>query len=181
MRSYAYGTVEPPRTAIYAVRVKDDAIRRRRADALAARMREKLLSRGESAADIVVVQGDRKETLRLHGTPYSVKRVRAAMFNGAELDADRNWTELGRVHGQGRRLLDGAEPRSAHVSSTGPWDGASPNRSMRCPIAPAAAESEAPGRASVHRVFPRAGRANPWKPCRRPCPHRSKRSGSIAA
>ena len=57
-RSYAYGTVrESPRTAIYVVRVKDDVIDDVEADAIAARMREKLLSRGESATDIVVVQG----------------------------------------------------------------------------------------------------------------------------
>jgi len=65
------------------VRVKDDVIDDVEADAIAARMREKLLSRGESVTDIVVVQGGPKETLRLHGTPYSVNRVRAAMFNAA--------------------------------------------------------------------------------------------------
>jgi hypothetical protein len=31
----------------------------------------------------VVVQGEGKETLRLFGIPYSVTRVRAAMFNAA--------------------------------------------------------------------------------------------------
>jgi 2-methylcitrate dehydratase PrpD len=30
-----------------------------------------------------VVQGQGKNTLRLFGTPYSVSRVRAAMFNAA--------------------------------------------------------------------------------------------------
>ena len=89
-RSYAYGTVrESRRTAIYVVRVKDDVIDDVEADAIAARMREKLLSRGESATDIVVVQGGPKETLRLHGMPYSVNRVRAAMFNAA-----LRWTPL---------------------------------------------------------------------------------------
>jgi hypothetical protein len=89
-RSYAYGTVrESPRTAIYVVRVKDDVIDDVEADAIAARMRDRLLSRGESATDIVVVQGGAKETLRLHGTPYSVNRVRAAMFNAA-----LRWTPL---------------------------------------------------------------------------------------
>lgn len=89
-RSYAYGTVrESRRTAIYVVRVKDDVIDDVEADAIAARMREKLLSRGESATDIVVVQGGPKETLRLHGTSYSVNRVRAAMFNAA-----LSWTPL---------------------------------------------------------------------------------------
>jgi hypothetical protein len=32
---------------------------------------------------VVVVKGDSKETLRLHGTPHYVGRVRAAMFNAA--------------------------------------------------------------------------------------------------
>jgi hypothetical protein len=31
----------------------------------------------------VIVQGDTKETLRLYGAPYSVNRVRAAMFSAA--------------------------------------------------------------------------------------------------
>jgi len=46
-------------------------------------MREKLQNRGDYAADIVVVQGAGKETLRLHGAPHAVARVRAAMFNAA--------------------------------------------------------------------------------------------------
>ena len=46
-------------------------------------MREKMLERGESAADVVVVEGEAKETLRLHGAPHAVARVRAAMFNAA--------------------------------------------------------------------------------------------------
>ena len=84
MRSYVYGTVQDtPRTPIYAVRVKDGAIDPIEADEIAELMREKIQSRGEFAADVVVVQGDSKETLRLHGTPYSAGRVRAAMFNAA--------------------------------------------------------------------------------------------------
>ena len=46
-------------------------------------MRERLAHRGEPSADVVVVQGSGKDTLRLFGTPYSVNRVRAAMFNAA--------------------------------------------------------------------------------------------------
>jgi hypothetical protein len=46
-------------------------------------MRERLAHRGESSADVVMVQGDAKETLRLFGMPYSVNRVRAAMFSAA--------------------------------------------------------------------------------------------------
>jgi len=47
------------------------------------RMRQKLASRGELSADVVVVQGEGKETLRFYGNPYSVGLVRAAMFNAA--------------------------------------------------------------------------------------------------
>ena len=84
MRSYVYGTVQDtPRTPIYAVRVKDDAIDPIEVEEIAERMRQKLQSRGKFAADVVVVQGKSKETLRLHGTPHSVGRVRAAMFNAA--------------------------------------------------------------------------------------------------
>jgi len=50
---------------------------------IAALMRDKLLRRGETATDVVVVQGGSKETLRLHGDSYSVARMRAAMFNAA--------------------------------------------------------------------------------------------------
>ena len=34
-------------------------------------------------ADVVVIQGDSKETLALFGEPYPVSRVRAALFNAA--------------------------------------------------------------------------------------------------
>lgn len=84
MRSYVYGTVrETRRTAIYVIRVKDDIIDAVEADEIGARMREKMLLRGEVATDVVVVQGDSKESLRLYGAAYSVGRVRAAMFNAA--------------------------------------------------------------------------------------------------
>ena len=44
-------------------------------------MRERLENRGEISADVVVVQGDTKETIRLFGNSYSINMVRAAMFN----------------------------------------------------------------------------------------------------
>jgi F420-0:gamma-glutamyl ligase-like protein len=53
------------------------------ADDIAERMRERLAQRGDLGADIVVIQGDTTNTLRLSGTPYSVNRVRTAMFNAA--------------------------------------------------------------------------------------------------
>ncbi len=83
-RSYVYGTVrEQPRSTIYAVRVQGEIIDPMEIDQIAERMRDKVEARGEIAAEIVVVQGDRKQTLRLYGTPYAVGRVRAAMFNAA--------------------------------------------------------------------------------------------------
>lgn len=83
-RSYVYGTVrEQPRGAIFAIRVHDEILDFDEIDRIAECMREKVEARGEIAADVVVVLGDRKETLRLYGTPYSVGRVRAAMFNAA--------------------------------------------------------------------------------------------------
>ena len=83
-RSYTYGMVrETRRTAIYVVRVNDAFIEPEEAADIADRMRDKLMSRGEIATDIVVVQGHDKNTLRIYGTPYSVNRVRTAMFNAA--------------------------------------------------------------------------------------------------
>jgi len=74
---------ETPRKVIHAVRVHETILELHEADDLAARMRERLAHRSEPSADVVVVQGGAKETLRLFGTPYSVNLVRAAMFNAA--------------------------------------------------------------------------------------------------
>jgi hypothetical protein len=83
-RHYSYGMVrETPRTAIYVVRVNDAVIEPDEAEDIADQMREKLMARGEIATDVVVVQGHDKDTLRLYGLPYSVNRVRTAMFNAA--------------------------------------------------------------------------------------------------
>ncbi len=83
-RHYVYGTVRNTRrSAIYVIRVKDDAIDPIEADEIAELMREKMLARGKSAADVVVVEGEAKETLRLYGAPHATARVRAAMFNAA--------------------------------------------------------------------------------------------------
>lgn len=84
-----YGTVrESPRQVIHVVRVEDKILSPTEIDDLAERMREWLLSRGV-VADVVVVQGQGQETLRLFGVPYSVARVRAAMFN-----AQINWKAI---------------------------------------------------------------------------------------
>jgi hypothetical protein len=79
-----YGIVrDGPRRVIHAVRVQDDILDTPEIADIAERMRERLASRGETLADVVVIQGDRKETLRLFGEAYSVGRVRAALFNAA--------------------------------------------------------------------------------------------------
>jgi hypothetical protein len=83
-RSFVYGVVrDSQRTAIYVIRVKEGVIDAVEADALAERMRKHVQARGDFAADVVVVEGEAKETLRLYGIPYSVSRVRAAMFSAA--------------------------------------------------------------------------------------------------
>ncbi len=74
---------DSPRNVIYAIRVHDVSLDLHEIEDVTARMRERLAHRGEGSADVVMVQGDTKETLRLFGMPYSVNRVRAAMFSAA--------------------------------------------------------------------------------------------------
>ncbi len=79
-----YGAVrEHPRKVIHVLRVVDQLLDPEELDELAEQMRERALTRGEQDAAVVVVQGHAKETLRLHGEPYAVARVRTAMFNAA--------------------------------------------------------------------------------------------------
>jgi hypothetical protein len=86
-----YGTVrDRPRKAIHVVRVVSGELDFVDIDEIAERMRQRALSRyGDQVADVVVVQGDSKNTLRLHGPADCVTRVRAAMFNAA-----LNWTPI---------------------------------------------------------------------------------------
>jgi hypothetical protein len=87
---YAYGTVRHSlRRAVYAVRVQEEMPEPIEVEAIAERMREWLARRGELSADVVVVAGSTKETLRLSGNAHSVSLVRAAMFNAA-----LSWTPL---------------------------------------------------------------------------------------
>ena len=61
-----YGIVrDAPRRVIHVVRVQDAILDTRKIVELAERMRERMASRGETLADVVVIQGDSKETLRL--------------------------------------------------------------------------------------------------------------------
>jgi hypothetical protein len=65
-----FGAVrDTKRQAIYVLRVHDDILDFAEVDQLSAKMNDWLSHRGEPSADVVVVQGDRKETLRLFGTP----------------------------------------------------------------------------------------------------------------
>jgi hypothetical protein len=79
-----YGIVrDTPRRVIHVVRVRGTTLGVSEIENIAERIREKLAFRGEVVAEVVMVQGASKETLRLTGDPYSVSRVRAAMFNAA--------------------------------------------------------------------------------------------------
>jgi hypothetical protein len=85
-----YGTVrESQRRVIHVVRVQGAILDPVEIEDIAERMRERLASRGEVVAEVVMVQGSGKETLRLSGSSYSASRVRAAMFNAA-----LSWTPL---------------------------------------------------------------------------------------
>jgi hypothetical protein len=73
-----------PRKVIHAVRVIDAILELPRIDNIAGKMRDWLLAKhGEQFADVVIIHGHNKETLRLFGEPYAVARVRALMFNAA--------------------------------------------------------------------------------------------------
>ena len=80
----SYGTVlHRPRKVIHVIRVAEGVpLSTEEIEELALKMRDRLLAKqGEQSADVVVVQGGKKETLRLSGDSYAVSRVRAAMFN----------------------------------------------------------------------------------------------------
>lgn len=80
-----YGTViDRPRKVIHVVRVQGEYVAIHEIDDIAERMRQRVLSRsGEQLANIVVIQGNSKETLRLFGDAYAIGRARTALFNAA--------------------------------------------------------------------------------------------------
>jgi hypothetical protein len=86
-----YGTVlDRPRKVIHVLRILGEILDVGEIDEIADRMRERMLrKRGEQAADVVVVQGTTRETMRLFGDAYAVGKVRAALFNAA-----MNWSPL---------------------------------------------------------------------------------------
>ena len=79
------GTVlDGPRQVIHIVRVVDEILDFAEIDDIAEKMRNHVLSRhGEQAANVVIVQGGSKETLRLFGDSHAIRLVRAALFNAA--------------------------------------------------------------------------------------------------
>jgi hypothetical protein len=80
-----YGTVlDRPRQVIHVVRVVDEILEFPEIDDITGKMRALILSKyGEQDPNIVIVQGNTKETLRLFGESHGVTRVRAALFNVA--------------------------------------------------------------------------------------------------
>jgi hypothetical protein len=80
-----HGTVrDGPRRVIHVVRVVDKILEFPEVDDIIEKMREHILSKsGEQDPNIVIVHGDRRETLRLDGETHAVTRVRAALFNVA--------------------------------------------------------------------------------------------------
>jgi len=66
------------------VRVLDEILDYPEIDRVTEQMRIHVTSRhGEQTPNIVIVQGDSKETLRLFGETHAVTRVRAALFHVA--------------------------------------------------------------------------------------------------
>jgi hypothetical protein len=78
-----HGTVrDGPRQVIHVVRVVGKILEFPEVDDVMEKMRAHILSKsGEQDPNIVIVHGDRRETLRLVGETHAVTRVRAALFN----------------------------------------------------------------------------------------------------
>jgi hypothetical protein len=79
------GTVsDRGRRAIHVVRILDDILDLPEIDEIRERMCARILAKhGDQTPNVVVVQGDTKETLRLFGETQAVSLVRAALFNAA--------------------------------------------------------------------------------------------------
>jgi hypothetical protein len=72
------------RHVIHVVRVLDEILDFSEIEEIAAKMRARILARqGEQNPNVVVIQGDTKETLRLFGEAHAVTLVRTALFNAA--------------------------------------------------------------------------------------------------
>jgi hypothetical protein len=88
-----YGVVaDSSRKVIYALRIHSDSVGYREVCDIAEQMRERMLSKfGTQAADVVVITGTTRETLRLFGEPYPVSRVRTAMFHASLSFSSIDW------------------------------------------------------------------------------------------
>src|SRR5215471_7856988 len=84
-RKLAQGIVpDRSRHVLHVVRVLDDILDLAEIDEIADRMCARVLAKhGDQTPNVVVVQGDSKETLRLFGESHAVGVVRAALFNAA--------------------------------------------------------------------------------------------------
>jgi hypothetical protein len=86
------------RHVIHVVRVVDDILNFPELDQIAEKMCARILAKhGEQTPNVVVVQGDTKETLRLFGESHAIAVVRAALFNAAVAWSPLEIDELGWV------------------------------------------------------------------------------------
>jgi hypothetical protein len=81
---------------IHVVRVLDDILDLPEIDEITARMSARILARhGDQTPNVVLIQGDTKETLRLFGESHAITVVRAALFNAAIAWSPLEIDELG--------------------------------------------------------------------------------------
>jgi hypothetical protein len=80
-----YGSVvDGSRKVIHAVRVIDEILELQDMNEIVAKVRDRMLSKhGEQFADVVLIQGNSKGSLRLFGDSYAVSLVRTAMFHSS--------------------------------------------------------------------------------------------------
>jgi hypothetical protein len=72
------------RHVIHVVRVLEDILDLPEIDEIGDKMRARVFAKhGDQTPNVVVVQGDTKETLRLFGESHAMAVVRAALFNAA--------------------------------------------------------------------------------------------------
>jgi hypothetical protein len=84
------------RHVIHVVRVLDDILDLPEIDEISERMCARILAKhGDQTPNVVVVQGDTKETLRLFGESHAIAVVRAALFNAAIVWSPLEIDELG--------------------------------------------------------------------------------------
>jgi len=85
MRKLLQGIVsDRTRHVIHVVRVLDDILDLPEIDDISEKMCARALAKhGDQTPNVVVVQGDTKETLRVFGESHAIAIVRAALFNAA--------------------------------------------------------------------------------------------------